>query len=456
VAESEPVDLLIVGGGVTGTAIARDAAGRGLRVALAEQDDLAQLTSGAGSKLIHGGLLLNDHLKRDRLPKSRRIDLVRNPAGLPLKEKYRTGLTFTDARIEAARLVVLNALDAAEHGAVILTRTRCSDVRRANGLWYARLEPRPDGLPNLLRARALVNATGPWVARFLTLAAGLPAAMRVRLVKSSHIIVPKLFDHDSPYLLPHTDRRVLFALPYEQNYTLVGTTEIDFAGDPASVTCTADEVAYLCSALDRYFKRPLEPASVLWSHAAVMPLADAGMAGGPARAANDVLDLDRGRGDEPPALSVFGGMTTSRSRAEQALAKLRPILGFKASGWTARAPLPGGDLPDADFGAFLERFRAERRWLPDKLARRYARAYGTRAYRLLDGAVSLDGLGEHLGGGLYEAEALYLLRHEWAVSDEDILFRRSKLGLHVSEETAARLRARLGQSEALRTTRTSA
>jgi len=502
-ATDQPVDLLVVGGGVNGTGIARDAVGRGLSVLLCEQDDLASHTSSASSKLIHGGLrylehyefrlvrealierevllrsaphiiwplrfvlphepgmrpawlirlglFLYDHLGgRERLPGSRAIDLRSDPAGAPLKAAYRKAFTYADCWVEDARLVVLNAIDAAERGAEILTRHRCTGAGRANGLWHVTLRPTGGGAERVVRARCLVNAAGPWVSRFLTENLQLPALNRVRLVKGSHIVVPRLYDHDSPYILQHADRRVIFVIPYERDYALIGTTDLDYDGDPAKVAISDPEIAYLCQAVSRYFVDPVTPAQVRWSYAGVRPLYDDSTSDVSAVTRDYVFDLARPDG-AAPLLSVFGGkITTSRRLAEHALDQLRPVMGFTAGAWTGSAPLPGGDMPGADFDTFLASVQSLYPWLPADLARRYARAYGTRLERVLDGARDLAALGEHLGDGLYEAEVDYLVRNEWARTDGDILWRRSKLGLHVSGQTAARLRARLGLGQPVR------
>jgi glycerol-3-phosphate dehydrogenase len=499
VISNQPVDLLVVGGGVNGTGIARDAAGRGLKVVLCEQDDLARYTSSASSKLIHGGLrylehhefrlvrealierevllraaphiiwplrfilphdrgqrpawlirlglLLYDHLGgRKLLPGSEAIDLRADSVGGPLKPEFKTGFAYADCFVDDSRLVVLNALDAKERGAEILTRTRCIAARRANGYWYAELDAGGGRPHRLVRAHALVNAAGPWVSSFLNEQLQMPAPSDLRLVKGGHIIVPRLYDHPCPYILQHTDRRVVFVIPYERKFTLIGTTDVDYPDEPGAVDIDDDETDYLCAAVSRYFREPLTPDQVEWSYAGVRPLYDDASRDVSAITRDYVFDLDEPE-DDAPLLSVFGGkITTSRKLAEHALEQLRPAMRFGAGPWTAGASLPGGDLPGANFEAFVACLQAERAWLPPELARRYARAYGTRVNAFLDGARSLGGLGEPLGNGLYEAEVDYLVREEWARTAEDILFRRSKLGLHVSAATAARLRAWLGRN----------
>jgi glycerol-3-phosphate dehydrogenase len=496
--EAEPVDLLVVGGGINGTGIARDAAGRGLRVILCEQGDLANYTSSASSKLIHGGLryleryefrlvrealierevllraaphiiwplrfilphspeqrpawlirlglFLYDHLGgRRKLPSARRLDLRSDSVGEPLKDKFRTAFAYPDCWVEDARLVVLNAVDARERGAEILTRTRCTAARRANGLWYADLMPSIGGPVRLVRARALVNAAGPWVARFLAECTDVARPSRVRLAKGSHIIVPRLYPHDDPYILQHRDGRVVFVIPYEGRYCLIGTTDVEYQGDPGEVRISHAEVVYLCDAVSRYFRETLTPDRILWMFAGVRPLFDDDRVNLSAVTRDYAFDLDQAAG-EAPLLSIFGGkITTYRKLAEHALDKLQPVLGSGGPPWTRAAALPGGDLPDGDFEAFVQQLQETAPWLPPGVMRRYARAYGTRVERFLAGARGPDDLGEHLGDGLYEAELEYLRRHEWATSAEDILWRRSKLGLHVGAKTVAGLKAWLGE-----------
>jgi glycerol-3-phosphate dehydrogenase len=338
--------------------------------------------------------------------------------------------------------VVLNAIDAAERGAEILTRTRCAAARRSEGLWYATLRPGGGGRARVVRARALINAAGPWVGDVLGQTLALASPARVRLVKGSHIIVPRLFEGEHAFILQHTDRRVIFVIPYERRYTLIGTTDLPYEGDPATVAIEDDEIAYLCAAVNRYLRQPVTPEQVVWTFAGVRPLHDDQSANPSAVTRDYAFDLDAGDGDEAPLLSIFGGkLTTYRRLAEHALDRLRPELGFDAGPWTAGQPLPGGDLPHADFERFLQDLLTRRNWLPSMLARRYARAYGTRVEALLGEAERIADLGEHLGEGLYEIEIEYLVRHEFAETAEDILWRRSKLGLHVSEATAARLGA---------------
>ena len=494
---AQPVDLLIVGGGINGVGIARDAAGRGLSVLLCEQSDLGSATSSASTKLIHGGLryleyyefrlvrealierevllraaphiiwpmsfilphdkglrpawlirlglVLYDHLGgRELLPASRGIDLSRDPLGAPLRNDFRKGFSYADCWVEDSRLVVLNAMDAAERGAEILTRTRCASARRVDGVWEAELEPvgqAEGGQRRQVRARAIVNAAGPWVTDVLSRVAGTNRQAGLRLIKGSHIVVPRLFEGEQAYIFQHPDRRVIFAIPYERQFTLIGTTDVVFEGNPGDAKITEDEIAYLCEAVSRYFKRPVTPDQVVWNYSGVRPLYDDSSKSASAVTRDYVFDVETPQ-NGAPLLSVFGGkITTYRKLAEHALSRLLPLLGHEAKNWTAGATLPGGDIPGADFASFESALEAEHAWLPAELAQRYARAYGTRTRNILGTAKKLDDLGEHLGDGVYEAEVDYLVRQEWARSAKDILWRRSKLGLHVSEDTRRRLEA---------------
>jgi glycerol-3-phosphate dehydrogenase len=495
----QPFDLLIVGGGINGAGIARDAAGRGLKVLLVEKDDLGAHTSSSSTKLVHGGLrylehyefglvrkslaerevllrnaphivwplrfliphdpsmrpvwmirmglFLYDHLaRREILPGSETVDLRRHEAGRPLKEVWRAGIMYSDGWVDDARLVVLNALDAHERGATVLTRTRCAAVRRDGNLWRAELVD-ADGKPRTARARGLVNAAGPWAAGFLSEAAGRPQVRALRLVKGSHIVVRKLFEHPYAYIFQNPDKRIVFAIPFEREFTLIGTTDVEIGGDPGEARADAAEIDYLCTMINRYFSRQITPADVVWTYCGVRPLLDDG-ADASSVTRDYRLELDAGG---PPLLSVWGGkLTTYRALAEEAVRMLARPLGIAAGDWTARAALPGGDLgsaiaasgdPMADFERFCELQAQRRPWLPAPLLRRLARAYGTRIDRVLGTASALPQLGEEVAPGLYAAELDYLTGIEWARSAEDILWRRSKLGLHLPADAAGRVGA---------------
>ena len=490
--EPKAVDLLVIGGGINGAGIARDAAGRGLDVLLCEKDDLAAHTSSASTKLIHGGLryleqrefrlvrhslaerevllrsaphiirplrfvlphhaglrpwwlirlglFLYDHLGgRASLPPCATVDLGRHPSGRALKDRYRRGFEYSDCWVQDARLVVLNARDARARGAEIRTRTECVSLARRGARWEATLVDGAAGRRLAVSARAVVNASGPWVDKTLGLEVGAGAGHGVRLVKGSHIVVRKMFDHPYPYIFQGGDGRVLFAIPFEEDYTLLGTTDVEIDADPGPVAIGAEEVDYLCAAANEYFEAPLSPRDVVWSYSGIRPLFD-----DRARNASEVtrdyaLQLDRG---PPPMLSVYGGkITTCRKLAEQAVDLLSGPLGFERGAWTHDAPLPGGDIPDADIGGFAARCAERYPWLPEPLLRHYASHYGTEIHALLAGRESVEDLGEHFGAELHAAEVEFLVEHEWARTPDDILWRRTKRGLRMSEDGVRRLRA---------------
>lgn len=491
---TEAFDILVVGGGINGAGIARDAAGRGLSVLLCEKNDLASATSSASTKLIHGGLryleyyefrlvrealierevllraaphiiwplrfvlphskglrpawlirlglFLYDHLGgRKLLPGSKGVNLRRHVAGEPLVEELRKGFIYSDCWVQDSRLVTLNALDASEHGAEILTRVECASARRQDDRWHVELRDLRNGEKRQVTARALVNAAGPWTAEFIEQRAGLNKAQSLRLVKGSHIVVRKMFDHDYPYIFQNPDGRIVFAIPYEQDYTLIGTTDVDYKDDPAQVAITEEETEYLCSAVNAYFKTKITPADVAWSYSGVRPLYDDAAESASSATRDYVLELDAGPG-RAPLLSVFGGkITTFRKLSEHAMKKLEEAMGPLGDPWTAGGTLPGGNIADADFDGYLRRFRQAHPWMPETLSWRYVRNYGTRAERIVAGANTLADLGEDFGDDLHAAEIDYLRRHEWAETAEDILWRRSKMGLHVSEQSKQRLEA---------------
>lgn len=488
-------DLLIVGGGINGVAIARDAAGRGLSVLLCERDDIASHTSSASTKLIHGGLryleqfefalvgkalaerkrllrmaphiiwplrfvlphqphlrpawmiriglFLYDRLggRRGRgLPGSRSVNLRKHIAGRPLQDDFVRGFVYSDAWVQDARLAVLNAMDAHERGARVLTRTACEHAQRGAEHWDARLRG-ADGTISMVRARVLVNATGPWAVNFLDRVAHVAHRHNLRLIKGSHIVVPRLFDHDHAYIFQQPDRRIVFAIPYEHHYTLIGTTDVDYQADPSAPSIDADETAYLCEAASRYFRRPIRPGDVVWTYSGVRPLLDDDSDKASEITRDYLLTLDR---EGAPLLNVFGGkLTTSRKLAEEACDSLSPLFGAPRPAWTGAAPLPGGDLPDADFDAFHEDFSLRRPWLPDALALRLCRNYGSRALRIVESCSRLDDLGECFGADLYAAEVDYLIDFEWARATQDILWRRSKLGLRFDGAGVAALQRHL-------------
>lgn len=495
---SDVVDLLVVGGGINGTGIARDAAGRGLSVLLAERGDLAGFTSSSSTKLIHGGLryleyyefrlvrealaererllrlaphviwplrfvlphdeglrpawllrlglFLYDHLARLRtLPGSKSVDLRRSPLGRPLQDRLTKGFVYSDCWVEDSRLVVLNAMDARAHGAEVLTRTGVVSARREGDVWVAQLRDERGGAERTVRARAIVNAAGPWVSKTLGSTLGINSRAAVRLIKGSHIVVRKLFEGDQAYILQQPDKRIVFAIPYERDFTLIGTTDVPYEGEPGPVSISAEETDYLCSCINRSFATSIGPADVVWSYSGVRPLYDDAAQNASAVTRDYVLDVEDA-GGRLPVLSVFGGkITTYRRLAEHALEKLAPYFPGLKPAWTEKGILPGGDMRGADFDSFLTELKRRRPFLSDELARRLARAYGTRIDDLLGSATSMADLGEAFDGGLTAAEVDYLRGTEWALTADDILWRRSKLGLRTGPESAGRLSAYLAR-----------
>jgi glycerol-3-phosphate dehydrogenase len=489
-------DLLVAGGGINGAAIARDAAGRGLSVILCEQDDLASHTSSASTKLIHGGLRYLEHGEiglvrkalqerqvllraaphlvrplrlvlvhddsmrpawmlqaglwlydalagRSDLPPSRRIELASHPAGQELKAGFRIGFEFSDAWTDDARLVVTAAIDAAERGARIFTRSRLTRAQREGPDWIADATGSHGGEVRI-RAKALVNATGPWAARFLQDVCGRGSVRRLRLVKGSHLVVRRRLGHRFAYVMQSADRRIAFAIPFEGDFTLIGTTDVEVHEEPDAVRIDASEIAYLFELANRYLRAPLDRGDIAWTFSGVRPLLDDGA--GPSELTRDyALELDQ---DGAPLLTVWGGkVTTFRTLAEQAVDRLAPRIGCARGGWTRHAILPGGDLPIAPGRpageAALERFVAglneQCGWMPPNVLRRMAWAYGSRVRTVLGSASRLAHLGEPIAEGLYEAELEHLAAREWARSADDVLWRRSKLGLHLSAEGQRRV-----------------
>ena len=478
-------DVLVIGGGINGCGIAMDAAGRGLRVLLCEQDDLASATSSRSSKLIHGGLrylelfqfrlvgkalaeretllhnaphiirpmrfrlphqphlrpawmirlglFLYDHLaRRETLPGSHGIKLQ---ADSPLRPTLTRGFEYSDAWVDDARLVVLVAQAAAQHGAQILTRTACVHAERRDGLWHVTLEDRRSGQRRQYRARALVNAAGPWVSSLLDNTIVSPARHPLRLVKGSHIVVPRMHPGEHAYILQNEDNRIVFAIPFEEDFSLIGTTDVDYQGDPAAAQISAEETRYLLRVVNNHFRQQLSESDVRWSFAGVRALADEAEGKAQAASRDYSLDVDMPPG-QPPLLSVLGGkLTTYRRLAEQAGDQLCELLNHPSRAWTADAVLPGGDFPDQP--TLLADLHKLYPWLPDHMARRFARSYGTLTHELLGDCSSMDGMGRHFGADLYAREVRYLIQHEWALTSDDVLWRRSKLGLRLKPSAAA-------------------
>ena len=485
----QKVDLFVIGGGINGAGIARDAAGRGLSVVLCEKDDLGQGTSSRSGKLVHGGLryleyfefrlvrealierevlmknaphiiwpmrfvlphspqdrpawlvrlglFLYDHLGgRRKLPGTRTLDLHRDPEGAAIKDQYRRGFEYSDCWVDDARLVVLNAVDAAERGATVLTRQPCTSARREGNRWRVTTQNTVTGKTREFEARLLINAAGPWVTDVVTRVAGSNSPRKVRLVKGSHIIVPKFWKGENAYLVQNHDKRVIFVNPYERDKALIGTTDIAYDGRAEDVQADETEVQYLIDAVNRYFKEQLTRDDVLTTFSGVRPLFDDGQ-GNPSAVTRDyVFDIDETGG--APLLNIFGGkITTFRELAERGLHRIGKYFPQMGGDWTEAAPLPGGDIEAADYESFRDRMKRDYPWMPRGLRQHYGRLYGTRVAGIVGEARALDGLGRHFGGHLYEAEVAYLVAHEWAQTAEDILWRRTKHRLHLSADEQA-------------------
>ena len=484
-------DLFIIGGGVNGCGIARDATGRGLKVFLAEQGDLASGTSSASTKLIHGGLrylehyefrlvrealierevLLNaaphiiwplrfvlphhkglrpwpvlrlglflyDHLGgRKVLPGTRTVNLRTDATGKPLKDEFTRGYEYSDCWVEDARLVVLNARDAQSKGAVIRTRTKCTSARRVDGVWEMTVTGE-DGAEEKIRARALINSAGPWVSQVLGAVVGRNDPDKIRMVKGSHLVVDKLYDHDRCYIFQNADGRICFAIPYERDFTLIGTTDEDHKGDPGKPEISDAETDYMLRAVSEYFKTPVTRENVRWAYSGIRPLYDDGASKAQEATRDYVLKLDHPDGGAP-LLSVFGGkITTFRKLAESAMEKIEPFFPAMGKPWTQSASLPGGDFPLAEVETRIAALLRNFPFLTPENARRLFRAYGTEAEKILDGARSAADMGQSFGP-LSAREVEWLKRNEWVRSADDILWRRSKLGLHMTQDEQDALR----------------
>lgn len=473
-------DIFIVGGGINGTGVARDAAGRGLKVILAEKDDLASHTSSASSKLIHGGLrylehyefrlvreslmerevllksaphlitpmrfilphhkalrpawilrlglFLYDHIGgRELLPPTSTLKLQSHKAGIPLNETFVKGFEYSDCWVDDARLVVLAAKDAEGRGANILTRTKVIKATRKDGVWDI------ETTGGTFKSKALVNASGPWVDKTEDFVKPAPDSRKnVRMVKGSHIIVPKLYEGEQAYTFQNEDGRVVFAIPYENDFTVIGTTDVPIKGDPGNVSIDDAEKAYLCKLASQYFKTDIETSDIVWSFSGVRPLVDDGTSNASKATRDYVLELDL---QEAPMLSIYGGkITTFRRLAEEVMEKLQPHLAYSPKNWTAGSPLPGGAMGYSGLQDFRTSMATIYNWLEPTILDRLIKAYGTHITYVLGDATSVSELGQHFGAGLYEAEVKYLMQEEWAKTAEDILWRRTKIGLHMTAE----------------------
>ena len=519
--QNEPVfDIFVIGGGINGCGIARDAAGRGLKVALAEMDDLASATSSASTKLFHGGLRYLEYFEfrlvrealveretllhamphiswpmrfvlpfhpgmrfesdtptsrlmsvfmpwmkgrrpawlirfglflydnmggRKILPGTRTLDLRTDPAGTPLQDRFERAFEYSDCWVEDSRLVVLNARDVVKRGGTVLTRTRVVSAERRDGLWAVTLEDRHSGNKQTVKARALVNAGGPWVEQVIRQTLRQNTSESVRLVRGSHIVTRKLFDHDKAYFFQGTDGRIIFAIPYETDFTLIGTTDQEHLDVHEKPSCTEAEKDYLLAFASQYFSKPVTRDDIVWTYSGVRPLYDDGASSATAATRDYVLTLSEE--DGAPLLSVFGGkITTYRRLAESALAKLAPRLGNQAPAWTAGVALPGGDFPVDGFEALVDALIRSRPFLDAATARRLVRAYGTEAANVVGEARSAKDLGLHFGAGLHEREVLWLMDNEFARTAEDVAWRRSKLGLRLDNDQMERLDAFMAEA----------
>jgi glycerol-3-phosphate dehydrogenase len=512
-ASPEPYDIFVIGGGVNGCGIARDAAGRGLRVALAEMGDLASATSSASTKLFHGGLryleyfefrlvrealierevllramphiswpmrfvlpyhrdmrfendtptsrllslfmpwmkgrrpawlirlglFLYDHLGgRKILPGTRTLNLAGTPEGAPLRRKFRKAYEYSDCWVDDSRLVVLSARDAAARGARIMTRTRVQSARRENGIWKITVQDRFSGAQAIHRARLLVNAGGPWVGDIIRDTAQITSRERVRLVRGSHIVTRALFEHDKAYFFQGTDGRIIFAIPFEGDFTLIGTTDADHPDASERPECTPEEKRYLLDFASGYFASPVTEQDIVWSYSGVRPLYDDGASSATAATREYVLSLDET--DGAPLLNVFGGkITTHRKLAEAALARIGRFFPRAGGNWTAGVALPGGDFPVGGAAVLAARYQAVYAFLDANWAGRLVRAYGTDVAKLLGGAKTKSDLGEDFGATVTGRELDWAIAREWVRSGEDFLWRRSKLGLRLSSRQAARI-----------------
>lgn len=491
--QADIYDLFIVGGGINGTGIAADASGRGLSVMVCEQSDLASATSSASSKLIHGGLrylehyefrlvrealaerevllrniphlikplrfvlphrphlrpawmiriglFLYDHLaKRGQLSGSHGLRFTSEQDNNPLNDTIEYGFEYSDCRVDDARLVVSNALQAQQLGAKILTRTRCQSAHRVNGLWHISTEDLNTGKIHHCRAKALINAAGPWAQTFVENKMQQKSARNIRLIKGSHFVVPKIYDGEQAYILQNEDHRIVFVVPYNKDFSLVGTTDKEYTGDPKDVAMDDEEERYLLNVVNAHFTQQITSDDIRWRYSGVRPLCDDESDSPSAITRDYTLELEADASNKAPILSIFGGkITTYRKLSESALAELAPYFPMMRQSWTADHPMIGGDIGEHTYQEWTSSIQQTYPWLHAGLLERLTNAYGTRIHLLLDGTSSIMDLGTHFGNDLYQTEVEYLLRHEWAASAEDILWRRSKLGLHFNNEQSQTL-----------------
>lgn len=498
---SDLLDLFVIGGGINGCGIARDAVGRGYSVALCEMNDLASGTSSGSSKLIHGGLRYLEHYefrlvrealserevllssaphiiwpmrfvlphhnamrpawflriglylydyigKRKLLPVTKDVNLQTADVGKPLKPLFKRAFEYSDCWVNDARLVVLNAKDAADKGASIKTNTKVISAHRVgantqNGIvahWVIDTVNLITGDKSVVKSRIIINAAGPWVDGILGQTLGSNRAKNVRLVQGSHIVVPKLFNHDRAYIFQNADERIIFAIPYEQDYTLIGTTDHDFHGDPSDIKITSEEKLYLCDAASEYFEKPIKVNDIVWTYSGVRPLYDDGASAAQEATRDYVLRAD-GNDDEAAVINIFGGkITTYRRLAESMLVEIEDKIDARGEPWTAGSTLPGGDFAPDEFEQIVLKLKSDYAFLEQDYSTRLVRSYGTLAWKVLDDATSLKDLGKDFGHSLTEREVRYLIEHEWATNEQDVLWRRSKLGIRFSKQQTKKLK----------------
>lgn len=489
---SDLLDVFIIGGGINGCGIARDAAGRGYKVAMAEMNDLASGTSSWSSKLIHGGfrylehyefrlvreslierevllrsaphiiwpmrfvlphhkamrpawllrlgLFLYDHMgARKILDGTKFLNLKNEAVGKPLKDDFVKGFEYSDCWVNDARLVVLNAMDAREKGAEIMVRTKVTSARRQDGIWHVTTKDLKSGKSQKHKARLLINASGPWVDKVLGEALSENNPKNVRMVQGSHIVVPKIHDHDRAYIFQNADERIIFVTPYEDDYSLIGTTDHDFEGDPKDAKITPQETSYLCKAASEYFKKPILEKDIVWTYAGVRPLYDDG-ASAAQEATRDYVLKTEGEAGEAQLVNIFGGkITTFRKLAESMMDIVEVKLGKKQPAWTSTAHLPGGEFDALGFDALVDEISAKFAFLEKHHVHKLVRRYGVRVWDMLENIKSKKDLGKHFGANLYAFEVSYLMEQEWALNADDVLWRRSKLGLQFSKKQASAL-----------------
>jgi len=487
----EHYDILVIGGGVNGCGIARDAVGRGLTVALVEQGDLAGETSSSSTKLFHGGLryleyyefglvrkaliereiLLRNmphiawpmrfiipHLKgmrpkwmlraglfiydyiggRKMLPPTKTVNLEKGPLGAPLVDSIKVGFEYSDCWVDDARLVVLNARDAADRGAKIMVRTRFQSAKPKDGHWVANVKDIRSGKTKRIEAKVLVNAGGPWVKSIIEDRLKTETPENIRLVRGSHIVIPKIYDHDRAYFFQIADGRLVFTIPYENDFTLIGTTDVDHKGDPGNPQCSPEEAAYLCDVISKNFKKKISTDDIVWSYAGVRPLHDS--EGGDAKSASRDYEIKLREIDGSPLINIFGGkITTHRKLSEEVAAEFAPYTQMIGKPWTHNAPLPGGDFALQQKDDLIAQFRWDFPFLDEAQVRRMFKSYGTKASEMLNGLTSAKQMGKNFGSGLTEIEVKWLMEHEWAQTAEDVVWRRSKLGLRMTDGQVAEL-----------------